>query len=74
MRGCLAVSRALGDFNFKNKNLEVFKQSVSPEPDVYAWYCPVKAMILACDGLWDVMQPKEVGRIYTMNQNKSYPA
>lgn len=60
----LAVSRAFGDFDFKSNNqLQACEQSVipcaevrvherNPEEDLY--------LILACDGIWDVMTNEEV--------------
>lgn len=54
--GILAVSRALGDLSFKRFGL-------SPLPDlkrielraVHKW------LIVASDGLWDVVSPAEIG-------------
>eukprot|EP00056_Hartaetosiga_gracilis_P006026 m.92205 g.92205 ORF g.92205 m.92205 type:complete len:645 (+) comp12353_c0_seq1:82-2016(+) len=57
--GGLAVSRCFGDFDYKRrKDLPWLQQKVSPEPDV----CVVERhheadnfLLLACDGIWDVM-------------------
>lgn len=53
--GKLAVSRAFGDPSLRlgENNCEL----VTPEPDVLAMTVPAgaEALILACDGLWDVM-------------------
>jgi len=58
----LATSRAIGDFQFKrNKELSVSNQVVSPLADVVhktiddTW----DFIILACDGIWDVMSNEE---------------
>lgn len=55
--GDLAVSRALGDFQFKDIELDQNKQKVSPEPDIIIWERTPQDefLLLACDGLWDVM-------------------
>lgn len=61
--GDLAVSRCLGDFEYKqNKRLPPVEQKVSPLPE-----CEIKQrdpakdelLILACDGIWDVMSNQE---------------
>jgi len=63
VEGLLAVSRAFGDFRFKgtpDKRPE--EQPVSPEPDirVRARGEGVEFLVLACDGVWDVMSNDEV--------------
>lgn len=54
--GVLAVSRSLGDFEFKtDPSLDSFAQKVSCQPDVYQ-VTGLKAgsfCVLACDGVWD---------------------
>lgn len=64
VNGSLAVSRALGDFEYKMEpSLGAAEQLVSPEPDIL-----VKPrqddqdefILLACDGVWDVMSNEEV--------------
>lgn len=60
--GDLAVSRALGDFQYKQRDdLPPEKQRVSCEPDIKVWERrPTdETLILACDGLWDVMTNQE---------------
>lgn len=58
VNGSLAVSRALGDYDFKNaKDLGQCEQLVSPEPEIF---CQDRDpadefLVLACDGVWDVM-------------------
>ncbi|CAD5231593.1 unnamed protein product [Bursaphelenchus xylophilus] len=64
VNGSLAVSRALGDFEYKNvPGLTPTEQLVSPEPDVYV----IKRnpdedefLILACDGIYDVLENEEL--------------
>jgi len=64
VNGSLAVSRALGDFEYKNvPNRGPCEQLVSPEPEIFTEE-RVKAsdefLILACDGVWDVMSNEEL--------------
>eukprot|EP01064_Diplonema_japonicum_P027662 TRINITY_DN4046_c4_g1_i1.p1 TRINITY_DN4046_c4_g1~~TRINITY_DN4046_c4_g1_i1.p1 ORF type:complete len:338 (+),score=63.47 TRINITY_DN4046_c4_g1_i1:86-1015(+) len=63
VNGSLALSRALGDFEYKqNPDLPQEKQVVTANPDVTL--TPVQAddefVVLACDGIWDVMTNEEV--------------
>ena len=60
--GYLAISRSFGDFDLKySKNTNEFKGPLSIEPDIkiitkkndFKYYA-----IIACDGLWDVMDNK----------------
>jgi len=56
--GDLAVSRALGDFQYKDRSdLKAEEQKVSAEPEVksHARMRADQVLILACDGIWDVM-------------------
>lgn len=56
--GRLAVSRSLGDFDYKSdKGLHAAQQKVSCEPDIYhvSHLKPGSLLLLACDGVWDVM-------------------
>lgn len=59
VNGSLAVSRALGDYEYKNvENLGPCEQLVSPEPEVFVHERQEDAdefLVLACDGVWDVM-------------------
>jgi serine/threonine protein phosphatase PrpC len=59
--GDLAVSRALGDFGYKSATLEPKHQKVSPHPDIEVHERTPEddVLILACDGLWDVMASNE---------------
>jgi protein phosphatase 1B len=67
VNGSLAVSRALGDFEYKNNpNRRPDQQLVSPEPEVT--YFPrsnkqdeqIAFIVLACDGIWDVITNEEL--------------
>jgi len=61
--GKLAVSRSLGDFDFKaDKGKQAAQQKVSCEPDIYE-VTGLKAgalLVLACDGIWNVMSSETV--------------
>ncbi|XP_071832861.1 protein phosphatase 1B-like isoform X2 [Apostichopus japonicus] len=58
VNGSLAVSRALGDYEYKNApDRNATEQLVSPEPEVTVMERSAKDefIVLACDGVWDVM-------------------
>ena len=59
----MAVSRALGDFIYKNRcDLPAEQQQVSAEPDIKieARDGTEEFLVIACDGIWDVMDNNEV--------------
>jgi protein phosphatase 1B len=63
VNGSLAVSRALGDFEYKtNGEMGQTEQLVSPEPDVLSIERDPKDefVVLACDGIWDVMSNEDI--------------
>ena len=64
VNGSLAVSRALGDFDYKCVHGKgPTEQLVSPEPEVYAIErreAEDEFIVLACDGIWDVMANEEL--------------
>ncbi|XP_022650293.1 protein phosphatase 1A-like [Varroa jacobsoni] len=63
VNGSLAVSRALGDYEYKaNSERGPCEQLVSPEPEVTALDKSDndEFAVLACDGVWDVMTNEEV--------------
>lgn len=60
--GDLAVSRTLGDFAYKNRtDLPAAQQKVSPVPDivVHQRTAEDEFVLLACDGVWDVLSNEE---------------
>jgi len=57
VNGSLAVSRALGDYEYKNvAGKAACEQLVSPEPEVYVEKRQPddEFLVIACDGVWDV--------------------
>ena len=64
VNGSLAVSRALGDFDYKrNTELPAIAQLVSPEPEITTTdreHDKDQFLLLACDGIYDVMSTEEV--------------
>ncbi|BFZ12061.1 hypothetical protein BsWGS_15100 [Bradybaena similaris] len=63
VNGSLAVSRALGDFEYKNvEGKGPCEQLVSPEPEVFVEERNPddQFLVLACDGIWDVMSNDEL--------------
>ena len=58
VNGSLAVSRALGDYEYKCvEGRGPCEQLVSPEPEIYECERNERDefLVLACDGIWDVM-------------------
>ncbi|KAG1392054.1 hypothetical protein G6F60_012252 [Rhizopus arrhizus] len=61
--GNLALSRAIGDFEFKQNNtLPPEKQAVTCHPDVieHTITAEDEFFVLACDGIWDCMTNQQV--------------
>ncbi|TDH65831.1 hypothetical protein CCR75_002057 [Bremia lactucae] len=63
VNGDLAVSRALGDFSYKARaDLPAEQQQVSAEPEIIVQKIEKteEFLVLACDGIWDVMTNDEI--------------
>ncbi|KAI8070257.1 phosphatase 2C-like domain-containing protein [Thamnidium elegans] len=63
VNGNLALSRAIGDFEFKqNEKLPAEKQAVTCNPDIITHKITKddEFFVLACDGIWDCMSNQEV--------------
>lgn len=63
VNGNLALSRALGDFQFKkNYSLIPQKQVITADPDVtvHAMTDEDEFLVLACDGIWDCLSSQQV--------------
>lgn len=78
VNGMLALSRALGDFEYKgNSQMGPKEQAVTAHPDVRIEPIDsqVQFVILACDGIWDVKTSQEtvdtlMARCYRSNFNQ----
>jgi len=70
INGKIAVSRAWGDFDFKQqRHLPAEAQLISCEPDVEVEERrPGDVIIFACDGIWDVMSSQEAAEFYLDTQ------
>ncbi|KAM6503622.1 Protein phosphatase 2C (PP2C)-like domain containing protein [Amanita muscaria] len=71
----LALSRALGDFQFKKNNeLTPEKQIVTADPDVICHEVTEEDefLVLACDGIWDCLSSQQVVDIvrYEISEGK----
>ncbi|BGP43534.1 Protein phosphatase 2C 2 [Rhodotorula kratochvilovae] len=63
VNGNLALSRALGDFDFKQSaNLDPEQQIVTADPDITVHEATPddEFLVLACDGIWDVLTSQQV--------------
>ncbi|XP_011310044.1 protein phosphatase 1B isoform X2 [Fopius arisanus] len=64
VNGSLAVSRALGDYEYKNvQGRGPCEQLVSPEPEIFVRDRDAQSdefLVLACDGIWDVMTNEDL--------------
>jgi len=76
VNGSLAVSRALGDFEYKNNsNRRPDQQLVSPEPEITSHIRQltndehVAFIVLACDGVWDVITNEELAAYILARMN-----
>jgi protein phosphatase 1B len=59
----LATSRAFGDFEYKaNQNLDAESQALVAVPEVFVFDRSMDdvALVLGCDGIWDVMSNEDV--------------
>ena len=63
MNGNLALSRALGDFVFKKNEAKKAEEQIVtayPDVDIKDLTNDHEFIILACDGIWDVMTNEQV--------------
>jgi protein phosphatase 2C family protein 2/3 len=63
VNGNLALSRALGDFEFKkNYSLTPQKQAITADPDITMHQITEEDefLVLACDGIWDCLSSQQV--------------
>jgi len=65
VNGDLALSRALGDYSYKNRqDLDATKQQVIAKPDIkiHTRQSEDEFLLLCCDGIWDVMDNETSGQ------------
>ena len=80
--GNLALSRALGDFEYKsNSQKSRAEQKVTADPDITETDLTddCRFVVLACDGIWDVKSSQECvdflnTKIYSAPASKTNPA
>lgn len=68
VNGNLAVSRALGDYIYKEKSRRAEERKICCVADITVRERVADAdqfIVLACDGIWDVMSNEEVGEFVT---------
>ena len=76
MNGVLALSRAIGDFSFKtNQNVAWCDQAVTCLPEIIQ--TPLEPrdefVVLACDGIWDVMTNEQVVSVVKEKLAQGHP-
>ena len=66
--GIIAISRAIGDWEYKSTNLEAPKMAVSSFPEVRKFEISkdLDFVICACDGIWDCMTSQAACDFVTM--------
>ena len=73
-KNLLGVSRAFGDYDYKsNTELSSIQQAVVCTPEIIRRervYDEDMYLILACDGIWDVMSNEDVGKFVTRRVNE----
>ena len=59
--GIIAISRAIGDWEYKSATLEPAQMAVSAYPEVRSYEINPKLdfIICACDGIWDCMTSQQ---------------
>ncbi|ORY96350.1 phosphatase 2C-domain-containing protein [Syncephalastrum racemosum] len=76
VNGNLALSRALGDFEFKqSKDLPPEEQVVTADPDIteHKLTPTDEFCVIACDGIWDCMTNQEVADFVRAQIKEGYP-
>lgn len=72
VNGSLALSRSIGDFEYKNPSIKPQDQIVTAYPDITIEKITpdCEFIVLACDGIWDCMSSQDVVS-YIKNESKS---
>ena len=70
--GIIAISRAIGDWEYKSQTLPAEKMAVSSYPDVRAMELSpdLEFLICACDGIWDCMTSQQAVDFVQMAKEK----
>lgn len=70
--GIIAISRAIGDWEYKSPNLEAQKMAVSAYPEVRSFEisADLDFLICACDGIWDCMTSQQAVDFVLMAKDK----
>mmetsp|Transcript_10367 Transcript_10367/g.7284 ORF Transcript_10367/g.7284 Transcript_10367/m.7284 type:complete len:206 (-) Transcript_10367:254-871(-) len=61
VNGTIAISRAIGDWEYKGRSLPPEKMAVSAVPEIKVHQITSQAdfLIIACDGIWDCMSSQQ---------------
>lgn len=70
--GIIAISRAIGDWEYKSANLAPQKMAVSGYPEVRSYEISpqLNFIISACDGIWDCMTSQQAVDFVTTAKEK----
>jgi len=70
--GIIAISRAIGDWEYKSQTLAAERMAVSAYPDVRTLEISpdVDFLICACDGIWDCMTSQQAVDFAIMAKEK----
>lgn len=70
--GIIAISRAIGDWEYKSQTLPAEKMAVSSFPDVRVMELSpdLEFLICACDGIWDCMTSQQAVDFVQMAKEK----
>ena len=59
LNGRLAVSRSVGDTNYKNQMIEEASCTTIPAETIDE----TEYLVMGCDGIWDVIEPSELPQL-----------
>jgi protein phosphatase 1G len=59
--GKLNLTRAIGDLQFKDKRLRPYEQAVTAYPEILTYELTPTSefLVIACDGIWDCVEPQK---------------
>lgn len=76
VNGCLNLSRAIGDLDYKrSKKLRPEDQMITANPEIRSVSLRLadEFVILACDGIWDVMTRQQVSPVLEIKIQNTGP-